>query len=256
MQLLFLDESGQITPKDKNHSKYFVIGGVSISENHWHELYKDLNEIKNKYEITSEIKWRYFSPHNNEDINGLKHLTFEQKNEVRDKIYELIVNYPSIKIFSRIIDIKEAYELPNINDPDDLYWYGYKAVIEKFQDHLQNLSEESGLNINGVVIIDNRLPCNDDKLRNLHSKLDKEVQFKNLIEGLYIAPSHLSIGIQLADMVTGAIYRCYEQNDNKYFRQIQKSIADKIAKQTVDIMGKMTMDKTFKKLEQILFPKK
>lgn len=233
MQLLFLDESGQITPQNKNHSKYFVIGGVSISENHWHALYKNLNQIKKEYKIDSEIKWRYFSPNNNDEKNGLKHLIFEQKNEVRDKIYELIFNYPSIKIFSVVLNIKEIYKLPNINNTDDLYWYGYKQIIEHFQDHLQRLSIETGITINGVVIIDNRLPCNDDKLRNLHSKLDKEIKFKNLIEGLFVAPSHLSTGIQFADMVTGAIYRKFEQNDDKYFNKIKAYLLDHVAKNIV-----------------------
>ena len=43
---------------------------------------------------------------------------------------------------------------------------------------------------------------------------DKEnySQFNNLIEGLFIAPSHLSVGIQFADLVAGAIFRKYEKN--------------------------------------------
>ena len=85
MHLFFIDESGTIVPELKKHSKYFVIGGVIIPEIHWKEIYKKLREIKKQYQISSEIKWRYFAPNNNDDENGMAHLSFEQRNEVRNK---------------------------------------------------------------------------------------------------------------------------------------------------------------------------
>lgn len=232
MHLFFLDESGTIVPQRKNHSKYFVIGGVVIPEIHWHEIYKKLRDIKKQYEITSEIKWRYFSPNNQDDENGMKHLSFEQKNEVRDTLYDIITSYKSIKIMSTITNIDEAYKLPYINSQDDLYWYSYKQVVERFQYYLQDISRESGADFNGLVIIDNRLSCDDDRLRNLHHKLmivdkDNYSRFNNLIEGLFIAPSHLSVGVQFADIIAGAIFRKYEKDDSRYFDRIKKSIRNR-----------------------------
>ena len=87
IHLFFLDESGSIVPESKKHTDCFVIGGVIIPEIHWHEIYKKLRDIKKQYNITSEIKWRYFSPDNKDENNGMKHLSFEQKNEVRTKLY-------------------------------------------------------------------------------------------------------------------------------------------------------------------------
>ena len=53
----------------------------------------------------------------------------------------------------------------------------------------------------------------------------KVIKSKNhLIEGLFIAPSHFSTGIQFADLVAGAIFRKYEKNDNSFFNQIEKSV--------------------------------
>ena len=76
------------------------------------------------------------------------------------------------------------------------------------------------------------MSCDDNRLRNLHHNLlvvDKEnySKFKNLIEGLFIAPSHLSVGIQLADIVAGAIFRKVEKDDSKYYEQIKKSIRNR-----------------------------
>lgn len=232
MHLLFLDESGTIVAEDKKHSKCFVIGGVIIPEIHWKEIYKKLRILKKQYNINSEIKWRFFSPHNNEEENGLKHLSFEKKNDVRTKLYEIISSYKSIKIISTVTDVEEAYKLSYINSKEDLYWYSYKQVVERFQYHLQDLSRETGVEINGLVIIDNRLSCDDNRLRNLHHNLmivDREnySNFNNLIEGLFIAPSHLSVGIQFADIVAGAIFRKFEKNDDRYYEQIKNSIRNK-----------------------------
>ncbi|MCM1266101.1 MAG: DUF3800 domain-containing protein [Candidatus Gastranaerophilales bacterium] len=232
MHLFFLDESGTVVPQKRNHTTYFVIGGIIIPEIHWHEIFKKLRDLKRQYNIISEIKWRYFSPNNKDDGNGLQHLSFEQKNEVRNKLYEIITSYKSIKIISTVTNIESAYNLPNINNQDDLYWYSYKQAVERFQYYLQDLSRESGADFNGLVIIDNRLSCDDNRLRSLHHNLlitnhEGATKFNNLIEGLFIAPSHLSVGIQFADLVAGAIFRKYEKDDNRYFDKIKGSIRNK-----------------------------
>lgn len=240
MHLFFLDESDTIVSETKKHTDCFVIGGVIIPEIHWHNIYKKLRDIKKQYNITSEIKWRYFSPNNKDEDNGMKHLSFEQRNEVRSKLYEIITAYKSIKIISTVTNIEEAYKLPYISNQNDLYWYSYKQAVERFQYYLQDLSRESGAEFNGLVIIDNRLSCDDDRLRTLHHKLmitnhEGYTQFNNLIEGLFIAPSHLSVGVQFADLVAGAIFRKYEKNDTRIYDKIAKSIRNRNGK--VDGVG-------------------
>lgn len=232
MHLFFLDESGTVVPENKKHSRCFVIGGIIIPEIHWHDIYKKLRDIKKQYNITSEIKWRYFAPNNTSSDNGMKHLTLEQRNEIRNKLYNVITAYKSVKIISTVTDIEQAYQLPYINNQNDLYWYSYKQSVERFQYYLQDLSRESGAEFNGLVIIDNRLSCDDNRLRNLHHKImianhEGQIRFNNLVEGLFIAPSHLSVGVQFADLVAGAIYRKFEKDDDKFYRQIEKSIRNK-----------------------------
>lgn len=56
--------------------------------------------------------------------------------------------------------------------------------------------------------------------------------YNNLIEGVFISPSHLSIGIQFADMVAGAALRFFSKNDSQFLNQIKdtfrKSTSGKI----------------------------
>lgn len=47
--------------------------------------------------------------------------------------------------------------------------------------------------------------------------------YQNLIEGVFIAPSHLSVGIQFTDMVAGAVYRNFVRKDSRFFTLIENS---------------------------------
>jgi len=49
-------------------------------------------------------------------------------------------------------------------------------------------------------------------------------QYKNLIETVFFVPSELSVGIQLADMVAGSVFRKVEKDDNRFFARISGSI--------------------------------
>ncbi|MEI8124925.1 MAG: DUF3800 domain-containing protein, partial [Parachlamydiaceae bacterium] len=44
-----------------------------------------------------------------------------------------------------------------------------------------------------------------------------------LIEGLFLAPSHLSVGIQFADMVVGAVFRKFEHQNDRWFNLLEPS---------------------------------
>jgi hypothetical protein len=47
--------------------------------------------------------------------------------------------------------------------------------------------------------------------------------YENLIEGIFLQPSNMSIGIQLADMVAGAVWRNFERNDERWFNLLKPS---------------------------------
>lgn len=240
MKLLFLDESGTIPPPDKIKDKYFVIGGIIIDENDWHDINRNFNAIKQKYGISadSEIKWRYFSPTNKDNLNSLKHLEQEQKYALRDELYEMIVAYEDIKIIYEISDIKKDY-LAGVKNKDELYWISYINTVYRFKDYLIEANKTLNNVSYGIVVIDNRLPMDDKKLRKQHNHIVRILNFLEkwsnsnpLIEEVFISPSHHSMGIQLADIVTGAIYRKYEKNDNKSFSKIKKLIWNAPQKET------------------------
>jgi hypothetical protein len=79
------------------------------------------------------------------------------------------------------------------------------------------------------VIADHRGKKQDDLLRREHHGLLDRVgmytsDYQNYVETIFMTPSHLSVGIQFADMVAGAIGRAYNSNDRTYFRLIEPTL--------------------------------
>lgn len=222
--MLFVDESG--TPPNKpGRQKYFVLGGLVIPEAVWHQVEKELDVAKAAFNVTGEIKWRFFSPHNKDFDNSISHLNEQQRNLFRDKLFRIITSRKSLKIISVVASVDASYDLEAIQNSDDLYQFAYKPLTERFQYFLQDMQRDSGQKTCGIIVCDHRGPRDDKRLQELHQRLIHQdglysSSYQNLIEGLFIAPSHWSVGIQLADLVAGAIYRNFESGDDRFFKKL------------------------------------
>ncbi|MGE0349126.1 DUF3800 domain-containing protein [Hydrogenophaga sp.] len=229
MQLLFIDESGTPpTAKSAADVGYFVLGGVVIPEEVWVKLAADLKRIKASYQVHGEIKWRHFAQDKGGKPTPLSHLPIEHKESLRRDLYRALTAYKAVKIISVVAHAPSCYGKGYIETPDNIYWLCYKQLTERFQYMLQDLSRMIGHSVHGIVVCDNRGPRDDENLRNLHATLmssdgENISRYQNIIEGLFIAPSHLSVGIQFADLVAGAIFRKFKADDGRFFSQIEGS---------------------------------
>ena len=229
MHLLFIDESGSLSPMGKQRSDdKFVLGGIIISESTWFKVDSDLKQVRKKYTITGEIKWRYFFTKEGKKTS-FSHLNSEEKEQFRSDIYDIIRRYKSIKIISVIADVNQCYDRTHINNDNELYWFAYKRLTERFQYYLQDLSREAGIKMNGIVICDHRERGQDKRLQDMHYKMMHEQdshtsKFENILEGVFIVPSHFSTGIQLADMVAGSVFRWYARGDDTFYNKIQERV--------------------------------
>lgn len=226
MHLLFIDESGNPSPPGRKGPKYFVLGGVIIPEEIWPKLSADIRRLKGDYSVTGEIKWRYFVAGNRKAENSLLHLDPAKRDQLRILLFQALARYKSVKIISVIADVQRAYDDKTIKDDDGLYQRAYKILTERFQYFLQDMERESGQRINGLIICDHRNNHQDERLRALHQKLVNSEgiftsTYANLIEGLFLAPSHYSVGIQFADLVAGAVYRKFDAEDERFYALIE-----------------------------------
>tara|TARA_R110002110_G_scaffold157158_1_gene352977 strand:+ start:489 stop:1244 length:756 start_codon:yes stop_codon:yes gene_type:complete len=229
MHILFVDESGTPPHPGTDGQKYFVVGGIIIPETIWLRLRDNLHGMKIRRHIRGEFKWRYFSPNNVELSNPMRHCDRETRNSIREEIYRIICSDRAVKTIAAICSVPAAYELPSVTTQNDVYQLTYKTITERFQYHLQDVTRESGRKEYGLIIGDHRGSKDDKSLRAHHQKLiyssaGNTSKYENLIEGLLLQPSHLSIGIQLADMVAGAVWRKYEREDEYSYNLMSSSL--------------------------------
>ena len=227
MHILFSDESGSPKPPEKVvPGDLFVLGGAIIPEEVWHRVSKSMKVLQREYNAPGELKWRHFFTRNSDGPLG--HLSQQQKDEMRAKLYGVITSTKSIRLIAIVVDQERAYRLPGVDCLDDLYQRAYKVLSERFQYFLQDLERTSGMSVNGMIVMDNRGPRDDKLLQDFHSSLvngegRNRSTYGNLVEGLFIAPSHHSVGIQLADMVGGAVYRAESKGDRRFIDPLLNS---------------------------------
>jgi hypothetical protein len=229
VHIFFIDESGTPPGYSSGKDKYFVIGGLVIPESVWHGVRDAVVGMKVRRQLHGELKWRYFAPTNDDAANPMRGMTLDQRNEVRTELYQIICSVKSIKSLACVCCIEAAYQMPSCCDRDDLYHYTYKPLSERFQYYLQDLSRLVGRMETGIVVADHRGAKDDERFRGAHERLLKKTnvwtsQYPNMIESLFFQPSHLSIGVQLADMVAGAVWRKYEKGDDRWYKALEPSL--------------------------------
>jgi Protein of unknown function (DUF3800) len=233
MHLCFIDESG--TPPKPNYQgrlQYFVIAGVIMHEAQWHGVAEDIRRLRKKplYSVSGEIKWRFFGPENDDEDNSVSHLSMEARHSFRHEFFNIVTRRKSIRIITCVTHIASAYQKPYIYDQEALYQQTYKIISERFHYYLQDVSRIVGDRQYGIIVADHRGKKQDDTLRQHHHRLVDGVesvfasQYENYIETLFLTPSHRSVGIQIADMVAGAIGRFFNANDPTYFDLIKGSL--------------------------------
>jgi hypothetical protein len=229
MHIFFLDESGTPPSPTKLRDKYFVVGGLVIPEGVWTKVRDALHGMKVRRQINGELKWRYFAECNDDEHNPMRAMKQAQRNEIRAEMYQIICSVRSIKAIVCVCCIEAAYEMPTCENCDDLYHYTYKPLSERFQYYLQDLSRTVGRTEAGIIVADHRGAKVDARFRIAHERLlrkdtDFTSSYPNLIESLFFQPSDISVGVQLADMVAGAVWRKFEKGDDFCYRLLEPAL--------------------------------
>lgn len=231
MHLFFIDDSGSIPQENKLFSRHFVLGGLIIPEEQWHNLEKDFFRFCKNFEVSGEVKWRFFGQKKGRETsrNSLSHLSIEQRDELRTSLLTSLTKYNSIKIISSVLHLSSVFSSSIYSlTPDAIFSMAYKPLMERFQYYLQDLSRTTGTQFNGIIICDHRNPNQDKILSGYHNHLLRshnqwKTSYANLIEHLFLSPSHYSVGLQFADLIAGAIYRYFEHNDKRWYSLIERS---------------------------------
>jgi len=195
-----------------------------MHEAQWKGVAEEIQRLKTKpeYNVNGEIKWRFFGADNQDPRNTVRHLSQEKRFEFRKDFLDILLRRNSIKVISCVASVAASYEHSSVRTEDDLYGYTYKTVTERFQYFLQDMSRTVGAEQLGIVVADHRDKNQDAKLRYVHHDIIESEgpftsKYRNFIETIFLTPSHLSVGIQFADMVAGAIGRKFNSGDNTFY---------------------------------------
>jgi hypothetical protein len=184
MHLLFLDESGQLSER-----RFFALGGVALRDSDWH-LLRDLWQATlagHDWPVEREVKW-----------HGIR--TGEVPPALADAVVSALARAP-VRCYVTLLDIELGLTAaPEFFASDeDTYATGLMFLAERFQLLLQAADDV------GMIVVDSRFREADARLRRFFADLTHDgspySRLDRIVEGLFLGPSHFSIGLQCADLV-------------------------------------------------------
>ncbi len=184
VHLLFLDESGQLS-----EGKFFALGGVALADGDWH-LLRDLWQetlSAHGWPVDREVKW-----------HGIR--TGEVPPALADAVVQALARSP-VRCYVSLLDIRLGRQVAAtfFETAEDTYATGLMFLAERFE-LLLEAAEDVGL-----IIVDSRFREDDARLRRFFADLTKDgspySRLGRIVEGLFLGPSHYSIGLQCADLV-------------------------------------------------------
>jgi hypothetical protein len=212
----FSDECGDykqnMTEKQLRNHPYYIRSTLLINSNEWKILNLNFRELKNKYglPLSKELKWANIWTVRNFQINnkpipdkyGIKH--FEKFD------YHSLINFVEEALLL-INGLKEKKIIATYTKNSNQYITSEKSMILfHLQEHMQRLEMELQVDEGnlGVLFFDPVGSEKDNLFREIYNDLFENGDFirsyKSIKDSLNIENSHHSVGIQIADYVSGA----------------------------------------------------
>jgi Protein of unknown function (DUF3800) len=222
MHLFFLDESGQLAQRN-----FFALGGIAIRDSDWIEL-RDAWQTalrEHGWPPDREIKW-----------HGIR--TGAVPPVLADAIVFALSRCP-LTCYVALLDVELGLEAAPefFASEEETYATALMFLAERFQ-HLLAAEDDVGL-----IVVDSRFREEDSRLRRFYADLTKDgtpfSKLDRLVEGLFLGPSHFSIGLQSADLVV-AITAAAERGNGQargYLKRLWPRFAVHPAKGEVEGVG-------------------
>ena len=226
MYLLFLDESGRL---DQGGS--FALGGIAVRDSDWPTLRELWQQTLGAAEwpLDREVKW-----------HGIRR--GEVPPALADDIYAALARAP-LTAYVAVMDLERGPEIfPTtehsfFRSAEDVYATALMFLAERFQHLLAEADER------GIIIVDSRFREEDSRLRRFFGDLQEEgtpyMKLDRIVEGLFLGPSHYSIGLQCADLVVAATAAAERGVGlgSGYFKRLEPRFATHPATGAIDGVG-------------------
>jgi hypothetical protein len=232
MQLLYLDASGDpgwCPPVGKSRTTWYVLAGLSLSDDKWSTAHDSVNQLVQKYFGSRNIscrELRYCSlisaspPYDS--------LTKIERKNLADETFSLISQLEPVLFASAIH--KPAHREKYARNAINPKIWALQIIAPRFQKFL------SRINAKGMMIMDAEERRKDKRLKELvqegrkrgivlQSSIDPDpfrtdTRLPNLIEDMMFVNSEESPLIQLVDFCAHAIWNHFERSLGNRFQQI------------------------------------
>ena len=215
MHLLFLDESGS----PGNTAGLFGLGGIVVRDSDWPTLRRLWQQTlqSHSWPLDRELKW-----------HGIR--KGEVPDVLADAVYAALAVAP-ITCYVAVLDLGSgpaaypADDYDYFRSAEDVYSTALMFLAERF-DHFLRLRDDLGL-----IVVDSRFREDDRRLRRFFGDLTEQgtpyMKLERIIEGLFLGPSHHSIGLQCADLVVAATLAAERGvgQGSGYFRKLESRFA-------------------------------
>lgn len=214
MHLLYVDESGSVTD---TRQRFFVLAGVSVWERDPHWIETELDEIANRFSRRAEESIELHGSHMRTGKGGWRSFPLVQREQAIIDALSLAVRqrYPkNVRLFAAVLEKQN-------HAGSDLAEIAFEQISSRFDQYLGRL-HKSGNTQRGLIIFDK---CSiEQRIQTLAREFKtgghQFGRLRNFAEVPVFVDSEASRLIQLADLVSYAIFRHYEFGDSQFFNTI------------------------------------
>lgn len=212
MHLLYLDESGSAS--DPNQ-QYFVLAGVSVFEREAHWVEQQLNDVARRFAAENPYSVElHGSPMRSGNGSWRRHAKDDRIQAIKDALQAGVADraYKSVRLFGAVIK-KSAVAG---QDPVEL---AFEQLTSRYDMFLKRLFIKHNDAQRGLILLDKS--STENRIQTLAREFKYEGhswgRTKNYAEVPVFLDSKASRLIQLADLVSFALFRFYEHNDNSFY---------------------------------------
>jgi hypothetical protein len=177
---VYCDESSPEVLSDRNANKFLVLGSVWLPSDYRSELKDGVSALKKEHNYSNEIKWNKVSPSS-------------------ENFYLALVRFfcdsGKLRFRSIIVEAEKIDMIKFHNDDTELSFY--KFYYQLLHHWILDFNDYS-------IFLDYKVNKSLYRVHKLKEVLSNANLFSS-INNVQALPSHESIGIQLADFLTGAL---------------------------------------------------
>lgn len=222
--IAFLDEAGvpEIPALSKGSvGAVFCIANVFMPMRYWRDLQQIYDEVRNDFGIPTngELKWRNLV----RGTGPMAGLDCDCEAFIKSLVDRLDPNQfraVGVSVFKDDVYKAKGY----IREGQDIYNSAVLFALQRLQNEINDCYGEDA-HCPCIVIADSRQRGGQDN--RLRKFVDNAmggtggiwVNFeKSLVEGILFQVSHYSVGVQIADLLAGAIYQKEVREDDRYYK--------------------------------------